>query len=124
MTQLPTMDHVMHPDAGAQYDPDFPDAPAGWSRQQAQETASGADLTLADEHWEVVRALQGYFRRHEGQTINRRELHDALDEHFHAQGGLKRLYEVLPDGPVAMGCRLAGLEPPAGSTDRGFGSVV
>ena len=52
-----------------------------------------------------------------------RELHDALDEHFHAKGGMKFLYTVLPGGPVAQGCRLAGLTPPAGSVDPSFGSV-
>ncbi|MGB5339763.1 MAG: sulfite reductase, partial [Gammaproteobacteria bacterium] len=36
---------------------------------------------------------------------------------------LKYLYTLLPGGPVAQGCRLAGLEPPAGSQDAGFGSV-
>jgi tRNA 2-thiouridine synthesizing protein E len=36
---------------------------------------------------------------------------------------MKFLYKLLPGGPVSQGCRLAGLEPPAGSTDPGFGSV-
>lgn len=116
-----TMDQVMHP---ARHDPDFPDAPGGWNRQHAHDLAAREGLTLGDEHWELVRALQSYFRCHEAEAINRRELHDALEEHFHARGGLKHLYEILPGGPVAVGCRLAGLEAPAGSTDHGFGSVV
>ncbi|MDH5470718.1 MAG: TusE/DsrC/DsvC family sulfur relay protein, partial [Gammaproteobacteria bacterium] len=28
-----------------------------------------------------------------------------------------------PGGPIAQGCRIAGLVPPAGSKDSGFGSV-
>jgi tRNA 2-thiouridine synthesizing protein E len=99
----------------------FPFAPTGWSPDRA---AAAAGLEPNDSHWDVVRALQEYFAHHaDGRGINMRELHDALDEKFHESGGMKFLYKLFPAGPVAQGCRLAGLEPPAGSTDTGFGSV-
>ena len=68
-----------------------------------------------------MRALQEYFARNE--VVNVRVLHDALDEKFHVKGGMKVLYEMFPGGPVAQGCRLAGLEAPAGAVDKSFGSV-
>ena len=103
---------------------EFPHAPPGWSQQAAAEVASGEGISAGTDHWEAVRALQEFYSRHDGgQTINIRELHDALDEHFHARGGMKFLYQLFPGGPVSQGCRLAGLEAPAGSTDPGFGSV-
>jgi tRNA 2-thiouridine synthesizing protein E len=105
-------------------DPNFPNAPAGWTRDAAIQTARQENLALTEEHWDVVRALQEYFVKHAEKPINVRELHDALDERFHARGGLKHLYQILPGGPVAQGCRLAGLKPPAGAADKGFGSVV
>ncbi len=104
--------------------PDFPNAPEGWSLADAQQTAAESGLQPGDSHWEVVRALQEYFARHaDGPMVNARELHDALEEKFHAKGGMKYLYRLFPGGPIAQGCLLAGLEPPAGSVDRGFGSV-
>jgi len=106
-------------------DPDFPDAPADWSRDSAEATARAEQLALGDEHWEVVRALQGYFARQaDTAAINMRELHDALDERFHARGGLKLLYHLFPSGPLAQGCRLAGLKPPPMAADKSFGSVA
>ena len=57
-------------------------------------------------------------------AVNLRELHDALDEKFHRQGGIRHLYRLFPGGPVAQGCRIAGLKAPAGATDKGFGSVA
>ncbi len=78
---------------------------------------------MEPDHWETVRALQEFFGRHEGD-VNMRELHDALDEHFHPQGGIKYLYGLFPKGPIAQGCRIAGLKAPAGAEDRGFGSVA
>ncbi|MGD0639358.1 MAG: TusE/DsrC/DsvC family sulfur relay protein [Roseiarcus sp.] len=105
-------------------DPDFPEAPVEWTRQSAQAIAKQEELTLTDEHWEVIRALQNYYARHDWAAINLRDLHDALDERFHIRGGLKHLYEIIPGGPIAQGCRLAGLKAPFMATDTSIGSVA
>lgn len=104
--------------------PEFPDAPEGWTTQHALDIARKEDLELTEDHWEVVRALQRYFVQHAEGHINLRDLHDALDERFHQLGGIKQLYLLLPGGPVAQGCRLAGLDAPFLATDKGFGSVA
>jgi tRNA 2-thiouridine synthesizing protein E len=102
----------------------FPHAPPGWTREVALVTAEAEGVVMKDDHWKSVRALQEFYARHEGATINARDIHDALGEKFHAQGGMRYLYVLFPGGPVAQGCRIAGLKAPAGATDRGFGSVV
>lgn len=102
---------------------DFPNAPSGWSRDVAASIVAAEGLEPDDGRWEAVRALQEYYARHADVSIHTRDLHDALEERFHANGGMKYLYRLFPGGPVAQGCRIAGLEPPAGSTDKGFGSV-
>lgn len=102
----------------------FPYAPPGWTQVIARKRAKEEGLELGDDHWQALRALQEYFARHQGARLNLRELHDALHEKFHRQGGIRYLYQLFPGGPVAQGCRIAGLKAPAGATDRGFGSVV
>lgn len=102
----------------------FPHAPEGWTPALAQEAARREGLELGEAHWAALRALQEYFARHEPTGISLRELHDALDEKFHLQGGIRRLYQLFPGGPVAQGCRIAGLKAPAGAVDKGFGSVA
>ncbi len=103
----------------------FPDAPAGWSPEDARELADADGLYLSEAHWEVVRALQRYYAGHAaGAGINLRELHDALEERFHARGGLRQLYRLFPGGPVAQGCRVAGLKAPSNASDPGFGSAA
>lgn len=109
---------VLHKIAGFHY------APSDWSESEARELAEQEGLELGEDHWEAVGALQEYCARHECNKYSVRELHDALDEKFHKKGGYKYLYRLFPGGPIAQGCRLAGLEPPAGAVDLGFGSVV
>ncbi len=117
---IETMDDILHPGNAARRDANFPDAPWDWSKDAASLAAADAGLVLNDEHWEVVHALQEYYARHE-EGIRLRELCDALEERFHARGGMKHLYRLLPGGPIMQGCLLAGLEPPA--ADKGFGNV-
>jgi tRNA 2-thiouridine synthesizing protein E len=105
-------------------DPEFPHAPEGWTTAAAIETAKMEGLTLSDEHWEALRGLQEYCAKHDANAIHLREMHDALDEKFHRAGGIRHLYMLFPGGPVAQGCRIAGLKVPTGAVDRGFGSVA
>ncbi len=120
---MPTTAEVM----GATRDRDlaaaFPHAPFAWSPSQAEAQAKAEGLTLTEDHWNAIRSLQSYFARHEDHPINMRELHDALDERFHAEGGIRMLYHLFPGGPIAQGCRLAGLKAPYLATDPSFGSV-
>jgi hypothetical protein len=72
------MQEVLNPGA-IKRDPDFPHAPADWSREAAERVASAEGLELTAEHWELVRALQEFYHRHEDAgRINVRELHDAV----------------------------------------------
>jgi tRNA 2-thiouridine synthesizing protein E len=106
-------------------DPDFPDAPLDWTRDEAMNIARTEDLELTADHWEAIRALQRYYAQHADDTIiNLRDMHDALDEHFHQKGGLKYLYTLFPGGPIVQSCRLAGLKAPFIAADRSFGSVA
>ncbi|HEY8622932.1 MAG TPA: TusE/DsrC/DsvC family sulfur relay protein [Casimicrobiaceae bacterium] len=121
MTNL--MDEIIGAGEGPGSNPGFPHAPAGWTPGVALEAAQREGLELSEDHWQALRALQEYFAKHEEIDISMRELHDALDEKFHHKGGIKGLYLLFPGGPVAQGCRIAGLKVPVGAIDKGFGSV-
>lgn len=106
-------------------DPDFPHAPLDWTREETLKAAREEGLELTEDHWETIRALQNYYAHHADDTvISLRDLHDALDEHFHQRGGIKYLYTLFPGGPIAQSCRLAGLKAPFTATDLSFGSVA
>ncbi|RKT45169.1 TusE/DsrC/DsvC family sulfur relay protein [Thiocapsa rosea] len=115
-----SMGEIMNPGSVVR-DAEFPDAPDDWTREQAIAAAQTDAVTLSDDHWDMIKALQDYFARHEKPNV--RDLHDALEEAFHGRGGLKYLYGIFPGGPVAQGCRFAGLQAPSGAVDKSFGSV-
>ncbi len=104
-------------------DPSIPFAPTDWSLERAVELAKAEGITLTEEHVKVLLDLQDYYFHHEDR-INLRELHDALEEEFHIDGGIKHLYELFPGGPIAQGFRLAGLKMPAYAKDDNFGTVM
>lgn len=116
-----TWNEILRGPTEAGSDPEFPNAPQGWSRSGAENQAREEGLELSEDHWQAIRAIQEYFAKNEVHRV--RELHDALDEMFHSLGGIKYLYLLFPAGPVAQGCRMAGLQAPTGAIDKSFGSV-
>ena len=104
-------------------DRQFRHAPKGWDTSAAQLRASEYGLELAEDHWSTIRALQEFFARNSEAKITARRIHDALNEKFHSKGGITYVYQLFPYGPINQGCRIAGLTPPAGALDKGFGSV-
>jgi tRNA 2-thiouridine synthesizing protein E len=100
----------------------FPNAPKDWDTSIAEAIAKEDGMKLSDDHWELIRALQEYYHKVEFPQL--RQVKDALEERFHSRGGMKYLYTILPGGPVAQGCRLAGLNVPAGAIDKSFGSMA
>ena len=100
----------------------FPNAPQDWSKDTALAIAKEYGITLGDDHWLLIIALQEYYARVEQPKL--RQVKDALEEKFYPQGGIKYLHQLIPSGPVAMGCKLAGLKVPGGTVDKSFGSVA
>jgi tRNA 2-thiouridine synthesizing protein E len=117
-----TIFDILHPGAATASDPRFRDAPEGWMPAQAQALAAKSGLKLTEDHWEVIRVLQGCYKDEVLPRI--RLLRDALEARFASKGGMKYLFGILPGGPIAQGCTLAGLKPPHGARDLSFGSVA
>lgn len=100
----------------------FPHAPIGWSIETAESIAGIDGIELNDDHWQLISALQEYYGKVDQPRL--RQVKDALEEKFHQKGGTRYLHQILPSGPVAAGCKLAGLEVPPGTIDKSFGSVA
>jgi tRNA 2-thiouridine synthesizing protein E len=81
-----------------------------WSEGFAMERAHIEDLTLTDEHWEILRYLRAYYEEHRVQAQVR-----TMIKHFTVLWGAERgcnhrLHDLFPiGGPQKQGNRLTGL---------------
>ena len=67
----------------------FPHAPVDWPVESALGKAREVGFELEVDDWAVILALQEFFAHHDdSKQVNRRLLHDALNEKFHHKGGL------------------------------------
>lgn len=104
--------------------PEFPHAPEDWTPQAARALAAEEHINVQADHWHAIRTLQKCYRDNKDIPPHMPDLKRALEVAFTYNGGNRHLYELFPGGPLAQGCRLAGLKPPAGAVDNGFGSVA
>lgn len=93
----------------------------GWDEEKGRLCAKQEGIELTNEHLEIVHCLRDYYREH-GPAKNGRELGDMLDEKFAERGGRKYLRRLFPNGPVAQGMRIAGLNVPPHTENTGFGT--
>jgi tRNA 2-thiouridine synthesizing protein E len=97
-----------------------------WSPRTANQRADDEDLTLSDEHWQVIYCLRERFRALGpalGPEWTARQMTHELDREYADKGGRRYLYQLFPHGPLAQGCLLAGLPLPLGTLSNSFGSV-
>lgn len=122
MHVITTMNDIVHPGAMIEPDPDFPDAPYGWTKKAAAEVAVTIGLDMTDDHWEAVRVVQGCYKDEAAPRL--RLVRDALEARFHEKGGFRYLMETIPGGPITQTCIVAGVEPPPGARDESFGTSL
>jgi tRNA 2-thiouridine synthesizing protein E len=95
---------------------------AHWSPLVANKLAAEEGLTLGDDHWEVIYCLREHFRKL-GPDWTARQMTRELEKDFAGAGGRRFLYTLFPGGPLAQGCKLAGLPLPQGTLNDSFGSA-
>lgn len=93
-----------------------------WSESKAITMAKEDGLTLTGEHMEILNYLRKYFDKN-GQGYNARTLLNVMEYEFGQWKGKRHLYMLFPKGPVAMGCKYAGIPLPPNCNDMSFGTV-
>lgn len=93
-----------------------------WSHDIARQTAKQENIELNDERWALIHFLREHFLQH-GLPNSSHELTQQLDAEFAEQGGVRHLHRLFPGGPIAQGCRIAGIPAPHDAEDGSLGSV-
>lgn len=94
-----------------------------WNRQTGEAVARAEGITMTPVHWRVVDFVRAYYSQR-GKISAGRELADALNTAFAAQGGSAYLLKQFPLGPVAQASRIGGVPVPPYTEDPSFGSTM
>lgn len=85
-----------------------------WTPEVAEALAKAEDVTLTDEHWEILNFLREYYEEYQIAPAVR-VLTKAVGKRLGAdKGNSKYLYSLFPYGPGKQACKYAGLPKPTG----------
>jgi tRNA 2-thiouridine synthesizing protein E len=85
-----------------------------WNPDVAKVLAGQDNVTLIDDHWEIINFLREYYDEYQIAPAVR-VLTKAVGKKLGSdKGNSKYLYELFPFGPAKQACRYAGLPKPTG----------
>lgn len=83
--------------------------PLDWTEAVAEALAGEENITLTDEHWEVIRFMRRYLDDHQIAP----DVRHAMKHLAAARGaGRNRVFELFPYGYVQQACKIAGMKRP------------
>jgi tRNA 2-thiouridine synthesizing protein E len=85
-----------------------------WTKECAGVMAKAEDVTLQEDHWEIINFLREYYEEYQIAPAVR-VLTKAVGKKLGKEkGNSKYLYELFPYGPGKQACKYAGLPKPTG----------
>ena len=85
-----------------------------WTPEIAEAMAKAEDVTLTEEHWDIINFLREYYEEYQIAPAVR-VLTKAVGKKLGKdKGNSKYLYSLFPYGPGKQACKYAGLPKPTG----------
>lgn len=82
--------------------------PEDWTEDIAIELANNENITLENEHWEVIYFMRGWYDEH-GVAASPRDIGNYLKKKNLPRAEITRLF---PYGYVQQACKIAGMKRP------------
>ncbi|GGC71928.1 TusE/DsrC/DsvC family sulfur relay protein [Marinobacter halophilus] len=84
-----------------------------WSPDVARIIAGEDDISLSENHWEIIRFLREFYAAHEMSPPSNRLFVKAVKEALgEEKGNSIYLMQLFPGTPAKTACRIAGLPRP------------
>lgn len=83
-----------------------------WSEAMADVIAAQEGITLAVEHWEVVRFVRGFYLEFNTSPAIRMLVKAMANKFGEEKGNSRYLYRLFPKGPAKQATKIAGLPKP------------
>jgi len=82
--------------------------PNDWNEDIAETFAAQEDITLTEEHWQVIHFIRNWHAEHGVAPSSR----DAVLYMKSSGAARNRLFELFPYGYVQQACKIAGMKKP------------
>ncbi|HGP1185973.1 TPA: sulfurtransferase TusE [Klebsiella pneumoniae] len=83
-----------------------------WSEAMAEVIAAQEGITLAVEHWEVVRFVREFYLEFNTSPAIRMLVKAMANKFGEGKGNSRYLYRLFPKGPAKQATKIAGLPKP------------
>ena len=83
-----------------------------WSEAIANSLAEQDGIRLNEDHWWLIRFVQQHYERYGMPPLMRVVIRQWRQQPGRADVSSRTLYRLLPDGPIRLACRYAGLPKP------------
>ncbi|MDG1732860.1 MAG: TusE/DsrC/DsvC family sulfur relay protein [Thalassotalea sp.] len=84
-----------------------------WNEELAAILASDENLTLSEEHWQVVNFVRNFYLEYKTSPAIRALTKALKAEYGEAKASSRYLYRLFPKGPAKQATKIAGLPKPA-----------
>lgn len=86
--------------------------PDDWDRDTAEKLAATEELTLTEDHWQVIDFMRDYYQEHQVAADARFVIRHLDKELGYGRRAKARLFELFPYGYVQQACKVAGMKRP------------
>lgn len=84
-----------------------------WSAPIAIQIATESEIELSENHWEIIKLLREFYKKHEISPPSNRLFVKAVRERLgEDKGNSIYLMQLFPGTPAKTACRIAGLPRP------------
>jgi len=88
-----------------------------WNAHLAEHMAEKEDITLTEEHWEVINFLREFYFTYGVSPMVKILMKYMAEDIDPTRASKEYLYSLFPKGPSRQGSRIAGLPAPQGCMD-------
>lgn len=84
-----------------------------WSEQLAEKIAEKEQITLTEEHWEIIYLVREFYQEYKTSPAIRMLVKVMAQKFGEEKGNSRYLQRLFPDGPAKQATKIAGLPKPA-----------
>jgi tRNA 2-thiouridine synthesizing protein E len=80
-----------------------------WNEKVAEAIAAAEEITLTQEHWDLINYLRDQYFNHGGEQPNERTILKAMSAKWGRKLASKDTFTLFPHMPSKQGAKIAGL---------------